>query len=79
MIPPSLRAACSFLTRLVPGNAASGNALRDSPRFYPLVGLGLGLLACLLPALGAARSYPGMQALLYLLFLFWSTRGLHWD
>jgi adenosylcobinamide-GDP ribazoletransferase len=79
MIPPSFRAACSFLTRLTPGGMVSESVLAASPRFFPLVGLGLGGLACLPPALGLARNCPAAQALFYLFFLFWATRGLHWD
>ncbi len=74
-----LWAACSFLTRLAPGRPFTDAEMAAAPPFFPLAGLGLGLGLCLVPALGLAGGLPALQAVLGLLWLFWATRGLHWD
>lgn len=86
-----LWAAFSFLTRLTPARAFSRAEMAASPRWFPVVGLALGALATTPVALVLAVSsrlstggsttpaHPALLALLYASFLFWATRGLHWD
>ena len=74
--------ALSFLTRLMPGRIVSADTLRSSVRWYPAVGLVLGLL-CTMP-LWLAQTLdclppPWPAAWLYVALGFWLTRGLHWD
>lgn len=70
--------AVSFLTRLptprldIPDMTA---AVAGALRWYPLVGLLLGLAAAL-PGLFIS---PALGGLAYVGILVWGTRGLHWD
>lgn len=79
-----LWAAFSFLTRLAPAHTFSNEVMAASPRWFPLVGLVLGLLTAM-PLLLAgglpwiSTSYASMLAWLYVALMFWATRGLHWD
>lgn len=70
--------AVAFLTRLptprVPIHDMTA-VVAGAMRWYPPVGLLLGLLAAL-PGLCFA---PELRGLLYVALLVWLTRGLHWD
>lgn len=79
MILHSLWAAFSFLTRLAPARLFTDAELAAAARWFPVTGAVLGLLASLPAAVGLAPAHPAIQALAYLLVMFWATRGLHWD
>ena len=71
--------ATSFLTCLAPARAASGADMAKAVRWYPLVGLLVGSVCVLPPALGIGAGHPFVQAWLYVLVNLMVTRGLHWD
>ncbi len=72
-------AALSFLTRLGPARVYSEDIMACSLKYYPVVGIFLGLLVTLPFYLGLFFGYPLVQAVLLILFSAWLTRGLHWD
>lgn len=77
-----LWAAFSFLTRLVPARTFPQSVMAASPRWFPLVGLALGLIAASIIGLGLVwqtSTHASMTAWLYIAIMFWATRGLHWD
>lgn len=77
-----LLTALSFLTRLTPGRPISLEVLRASVRWYPVVGLVLGLLCTFPIRLAAVCGFtpqPWLTAWFYVALAFWLTRGLHWD
>ena len=75
-----LRAALSFLTRLVPPPLHVDEALLvASVPWYPVAGLVVGLISVLpVWALGENAHWL-LLGWLYVLISLWITRGLHWD
>ncbi len=71
--------ALSFLSRLAPAREADEFEMAASVKYFPLVGLVLGLIAALPLGLGLAAGKPLLQAVIYLLLSLWLTRALHWD
>ncbi|GAB6058460.1 adenosylcobinamide-GDP ribazoletransferase [Desulfonatronum parangueonense] len=71
--------AAGFLTRWAPALLADNDELGRSMRWFPLVGLCLGLLLALPLMLGLAAGKPWVQAWIWLGFAMYITRGLHWD
>jgi len=71
--------ALGFCTRLAPARGASGRELARGMFWFPLVGLGLGLLLALPPWFGLLEPAPWVMAWLLTGASVWITRGLHWD
>ncbi len=71
--------ALGFLTRLAPARVSTEQDLRDSVKYYPIVGLILGCIVTIPFALGFGNGHPWTQAFLYLCLNLWLTRGLHMD
>ena len=71
--------AAGFLTRWAPSILADNDELGRSMRWFPLVGLSLGIVLALPLMLGLAAGRPWVQAWIWLGFSLYLTRGLHWD
>jgi adenosylcobinamide-GDP ribazoletransferase len=75
-----LGVACGFLTRLPLGKIAVGlDDLGRSTAFFPLVGLGLGLVLAAVARLSAPYVPPHLLAVLLVALLEGVTGGLHLD
>ncbi|MFW5734764.1 MAG: adenosylcobinamide-GDP ribazoletransferase, partial [Oceanidesulfovibrio sp.] len=81
-----ISAAFGFMTRLGPARIVPPETFARCLAWFPFVGLALGLLATIpvfaLSGFGAGAvdsSRATTGALLYVGFLAWLTRGLHWD
>ena len=74
------RLAFGFLTRVPVGPAIDSRPLADAARAFPLVGLGVGLVAGTTLWAGAALAWPPLlSALLALAVQAWMTGALHED
>lgn len=71
--------AAGFLTRLAPSRIAGNEELGRSLRWFPMVGLFLGILLTIPLASGLGAGRPWVQAWLWLGAALYVTRGLHWD
>lgn len=71
--------ALSFLTRLIPGRAASDEDMAASCTYYPVAGLALGLIQTLPLWLGFGSNSVWLGAWLYVCLSVLLTRALHWD
>jgi len=73
-------AAFQFLTRLpVPSSCYSPDVLARAGKFFPLVGLVIGLIGALLHKLLANALPPSINALVVLTYLVFITGGFHED
>lgn len=84
--------AIAFLSRIPVGNLAKriSSSCATTPEqelenisksvpYFPLAGLILGIIAVTPLYIGLAKGYPLLQGTLYIAFMAWLTRGLHWD
>lgn len=75
--------ACSFLTRFGRARIVSAHTIAESAFWYPVVGLLLGILGSL--AVWFCITYldnhinPWWIAWVYVVFIIWVSRGMHWD
>jgi adenosylcobinamide-GDP ribazoletransferase len=69
----------SFSTRLGPALRADPKDMGRSIAFFPVVGLGLGLVLVAPFHLGLAVGRPLLQAWIFVALNCFATRGLHWD
>lgn len=69
----------SFSTRLGPALHAEPEEMGRSIAYFPLVGLGLGLLLTAPLYFGLAAGRPLLQAWIFVVLNCFATRGLHWD
>lgn len=76
--PESLLTALSFLTRFGAPCERDTESLRASVGSYPLIGLAVGAVA-LIPVWLLPAGYFWIKAWVFVAFITWITRGLHWD
>jgi len=72
-------AALSFMTRIAPARVYEDAVFARTIKYFPLVGIVIGVLVTSPFYFGFLRGHPWLQAWILLGLGLWITRGLHWD